>query len=448
MAGIFKSYDVRGTVPDELNTGDAYRIGKASVAAMRAKRIAVSRDARIHGPDIQWALMAGISAAGAEAIDIGMGPTPLSYFAAGFMPVDGAIQVTASHNPPQYNGFKFTARKALPMSYDTGINRIEELYGRDEPKATAKPGRITAKNIFPAYRRHLRKFARIERPLKAAIDTGNGVLGASLPALLKGLPIKVVPLLFKPDGRFPVHEPNPLKPENLEMLRKAVVAKKCDVGIAFDGDGDRLAMVDETGAPIPGDTLLCLMAAELLRREKKGAAVLYDLRSSKAVPRAIEAAGGRAVETRVGHSHIKAALRREKAVLAGELSGHYYFRDFYCSDSGEMALFTVLSLLSSQTKPISELVAPHRLYHHTGEINFEVENADAVLAAVKAKYSASAKKIYELDGVSVDFGDWWFNIRKSNTEPVVRLNLESLVSAAHRDEKKEEVVALICGRRG
>jgi phosphomannomutase len=279
-----------------------------------------------------------------------------------------------------------------------------------------------------------------------AIETGNGVLGASLPALLRGLPIKVIPLLFKPDGRFPVHEPNPLKLENLELLRRTVREKKCDVGIAFDGDGDRLAMVDEKGEPIPGDMLLCLMAGELLKRERKGTAVLYDLRSSKAVARAIEAAGGRPVETRVGHSHIKAALRREKAVFAGELSGHYYFRDFYCSDSGEMALFAVLSLLSSQDRPISELIAPHRIYHHTGEINFEVENADAILAAVKAKYSASAGRIYELDGVSVDMGDWWFNLRKSNTEPVVRLNLESLVSAAHRDEKKAEVLALIRGQ--
>ncbi len=445
MAGIFKSYDVRGTVPAQLTTGDAYKIGKATAAYLKAKTLAVARDARIQSPAMAHALMAGINAAGCDCIDLGMNPTPMTYYATGVLgkQIQGAIQVTASHNPSQYSGFKFTRGGALPMSYDSGIGEIETLFKSDLPDLARKPGKTTVKNMRAGYVKLCKQYANFKRPLKVAIDTGNGIMGDILPELLKGLPLKVTPLFFKPDGTFPNHEANPLKLENLVDLQKAVLAKKCEIGAAFDGDGDRVAFVDETGAAVPGDIAGALMAQVLLSiPENKGATVYYDVRATKALPEAIRAAGGIALESRVGHSHIKKNIREKKAIMAAELSGHYYFRDFFYSDSGESAFFLVLSLLSQQATPMSELVKPLMRYHHTGEINFEVHDAAKAIAAVEAKYGAQAK-ISRIDGVSLDFGSWWFNLRMSNTEPVVRLNLESLTSKDEMEAKKAEVSQLI-----
>ncbi|MBI3829327.1 MAG: phosphomannomutase/phosphoglucomutase [Planctomycetes bacterium] len=449
MAGIFKSYDVRGIVPAQLTTGDAYKIGKATAAYLMAKVLAVGRDARISSPDLQAALMAGITSAGCDVLDLGMGPTPISYYAAGLLGVkkcQGAVQVTASHNPAQYGGFKFTKAGALPMSHGQGLEEVEKLFLKDEPHVASKAGKVKKVNYWPGYYKHCRRFADLDpqRPLKIAIDTGNGAMGAHLPALLKGLPLKTVPLFWKPDGRFPNHEANPLKAENIVALQNAVVEKGCDLGVAFDGDGDRVAFVDEKGAAIPGDVAGALMAQVILKGTK-GGTVLYDVRATRALAEAVSEAGGRAVETRVGHSHIKAGLRREKAVMAAELSGHYYFRDFYCSDSGETAFFLILSLLSRSGKKPSELVTPLMRYHHSGEINFEVHDAAKVLAAAEAKYGLQAKSVSKVDGVSIDLGSWWFNLRMSNTEPVVRLNLESTASKEELDTKKAEVTALIQG---
>jgi phosphomannomutase len=444
MAGIFKSYDVRGKVPEQLTTGDAYRIGKATAAFLKARTLAVGRDARLQSPAMAAALMAGINAAGCDCIDLGRNPTPMTYYATGALgkQLQGAIQVTASHNPSEYNGFKFTRGGALPMSYDTGINAIEALYKEDKPDLAKKRGKITVRNLRAGYIKLCRQFADIKRPLKVAIDTGNGVTGDILPAVLKGLPLKIVPLFFKPDGRFPNHEANPLKAENIVDLQKAVVEKKCDIGVAFDGDGDRIAFVDETGEAVPGDVAGALMAQVLLQRNKGGKA-FYDVRATRALPEAIEKAGGIALESRVGHSHIKAGMRREGAIMAAELSGHYYFRDFYYSDSGETAFFLVLSLLSQGSAKMSELVKPLKCYFHSGEINFEVHDAAKVLAAAEAKYAATAKKISKVDGVNIDCGSWWFNLRMSNTEPVVRLNLESVASKEEMEAKKAEVIQLI-----
>src|SRR6185295_17970109 len=285
MGGIFKSYDVRGTGPEQLTTGDAYRIGKAAAAHLKAKTLAVGRDARIHSPEMSAALIAGINAAGADCIDLGMNPTPMTYYALGSMgkALQGAIQVTASHNPSQYNGFKFTRGGALPMSYETGISDVEALYTQDKPGLGKKRGKITVKNLRAGYIKHCLRFANLQRPLKIAIDTGNGVMGDILPAILKGLPLKVVPLFFKPDGRFPNHEANPLKAENLVDLQKAVVDKGCDAGVAFDGDGDRVAFVDENGVAVPGDIAGALMAQVLLKKNK-GAKVFYDVRATKSLP--------------------------------------------------------------------------------------------------------------------------------------------------------------------
>ncbi|MGD0089141.1 MAG: phosphomannomutase/phosphoglucomutase [Planctomycetota bacterium] len=444
MAGIFKSYDVRGRVPQQLTTGDAYRIGKATVACLRARTLAVGRDARLHSPAMSAAFMAGVNAAGCDCVDLGMNPTPMTYYATGALgkQLQGAVQVTASHNPAEYNGFKFTRGGALPMSYETGISDIEKLYQDDLPPLARKRGKVTVRNLRPGYIKLCRQFADIRRPLKVAIDTGNGVAGAILPEMLKGLPLKILPLFFKPDGRFPNHEANPLKAENLVALQKAVVQGKCSLGAAFDGDGDRIAFVDETGAAVPGDVAGALMAQQMLQRHK-GAKVFYDVRATRALPEAIQAAGGVALETRVGHSHIKAGLRRERAVMAAELSGHYYFRDFFYSDSGETAFFLILSLLSQGGAPLSELVKPLRRYYHSGEINFEVRDAAKVLAAAEEKYAGQARKISKVDGISIDCGSWWFNLRMSNTEPVVRLNLESVASREEMEARKAEVVQII-----
>ena len=445
MAGIFKSYDVRGVVPDQLTTGDAYKIGKAAAAYLKAKTLAVGRDARIQSPAMAHALMAGIVAAGCDCIDLGMNPTPMTYYATGVLGkrVQGAIQVTASHNPAQYNGFKFTRGGALPMSYESGISDIETLVKQDQPGLARRSGKITARNLRAGYIKHCRQFADFNRPLKVAIDTGNGVMGDILPAVLKGLPLKVVPLYFKPDGRFPNHEANPLKAENIIDLQKAVLEKKCDAGIAFDGDGDRVAFVDETGAAVPGDLAGALMAQMLLKRKgNSGAKVFYDVRATKALPEAVKAAGGVPLESRVGHSHIKKGLREQNAVMAAELSGHYYFRDFFYSDSGETAFFLVLSLLSQSSEKMSGLVRPLQRYFHTGEINFEVHDAAKALAAAEARYGSQAK-ISRIDGISLDLGSWWFNLRMSNTEPVVRLNLESLASHDEMEARKKEVSELI-----
>ncbi|MFH0937897.1 MAG: phosphomannomutase/phosphoglucomutase, partial [Planctomycetota bacterium] len=444
MAGIFKSYDIRGMVPRQLTTGDAYRIGKAAAHFLKATTLAVGRDARIQSPDMAAALMAGIISTGCNCIDLGMNPTPMTYYATGVLgkQVQGAIQVTASHNPADYNGFKFTKGGALPMSYDSGISAIEALYTADQPGLGKKRGKISVKNLRLGYLKFCRRFADIRRPLKVAIDTGNGVMGDILPSLLKGLPLKVVPLFFKPDGRFPNHEANPLKAENLVDLQKAVIEKKCDLGVAFDGDGDRVAFVDENGMALPGDLMGALMAQQLLKRHR-GSKVYYDVRATKALPEAIMAAGGVALESRVGHSHIKAGLRAQQAIMAAELSGHFYFRDFYCSDSGETALFLVLNLLSHNLQKISELIRPLQRYFHTGEINFEVHDTAKILATIEARYGAQAKSVSKVDGVSVDMGSWWFNLRMSNTEPVVRLNLESLASKNEMEARKAEVTQLI-----
>ena len=444
MAGIFKSYDVRGTVPEQLTTGDAYRIGKAAAFYLKAKTLAVGRDGRVQSPDMAAALIAGINSAGCDCIDLGMNPTPMTYYATGLLGkrLQGAIQVTASHNPANYSGFKFTKGGARPMSYDSGISDIEALYKADKPGLSKEQGQTTHKNLRAGYIKLCRQFADLKRPLKVAIDTGNGVMGDILPALTKGLPLKIVPLFFKVDGRFPNHEANPLKAENLVALQAAVREKKCDLGVAFDGDGDRVAFVDETGAAAAGDLIGALMAQLLLKRHP-GGKVFYDVRATKALPEAIEAAGGVALESRVGHSHIKAGLRAQNAIMAAELSGHYYFRDFFYSDSGESAFFLVLSMLSQSASKMSALVRSLQRYYPSGEINFEVHDAAKVLAAAEARYGPQAKKISKVDGVSLDLGSWWFNLRMSNTEPVVRLNLESLASQEEMEARKAEVTQLI-----
>lgn len=447
MAGIFKSYDVRGLAPGEINTGVAYRMGKATAAYLKARALAVGRDARLSSPDIAAALAAGMASTGCDVLDLGMGPTPVTYFASGHLgggKLQGAIQVTASHNPAEYNGFKFTKRDALPMSYDSGLADVEKLFGQDLPKLGQRRGRIRKLDLRAQYVRHCRRFARLDpkRPLKVAIDTGNGVSGAIMPELLKGLPLKVAPLFWKPDGRFPNHEPNPLKEENLRALQETVRREGCALGVAFDGDGDRVTFVDEQGRTIPGDLAGALMARELLEEQGPGV-VFHDVRATRALAEVVREHGGRPIETRVGHSHIKAGLRRENALMAAELSGHYYFRDFYYSDNGEAAMFLVLSVLSHSGRSASELVAPLRRFFHSGETNFTVKDPAGTLAAIESQFALRAQRVSKVDGLTLDFGSWWFNLRPSNTEPVVRLAVESLKSREEMEARKAELAAAI-----
>ncbi len=421
---LFKAYDVRGVVPSELNPEIAEKIGRAAVAVLKAKSMVVGRDVRNSGPEISAAFAGGVNAAGCEVIDIGSCTTPMNYFAVGSLGTDAAAMVTASHNPPEYNGFKFSRAGGLPVSGETGLKDMEKLvFEGPLPSDAAKPGKVTTKDIRGEYREHLLKFAKDLKPLKVAVDTANGAVGPHFTEYTAGLPLELVPLFFEPDGSFPNHEPNPLKAENMKWLQEAVRENGCDLGVAFDGDGDRSMMVDEKGEIVSCDLVTALLAPWMLREERSGSAVVYDLRSSWVVAEEIEAAGGAPVESRVGHSYIKAIMREKNAVFGGELSGHYYFRDNWCCDSGEIAFFVLWSLLSDAGRTLGELIAPLKRYHASGEINFEVEEKDAMIEKIGREFSDG--QIYYLDGISVKYADWHFNVRKSNTEPLLRLTLEA-----------------------
>jgi phosphomannomutase len=421
---LFKAYDVRGIVPGELNAEIAEKIGRAAVQVLKARSMVIGRDVRASGPQISAAFAKGVTACGCDVIDIGSCTTPMNYFAVGSLEADAAAMVTASHNPPEYNGFKFSRAEARPVSGDTGLKDMEKLvFDGPLPEDAAQPGKVTEKDIRADYRQHLMKFAAELKPAKVAVDTANGAVGPHFQEYTGGLPLETLPLFFEPDGTFPNHEPNPLKVENMKWLQEAVRKEACDFGVAFDGDGDRAMFVDEKGEIISSDLVTALLAPWMLRNERSGSAVVYDLRSSWAVPEEIEAAGGAPVESRVGHSFIKAVLRDKNAAFGGELSGHYYFRDNWCCDSGEIAFFVLWSLLSDAGRPLSELVAPLRRYHASGEINFEVEDKDAMIEKLAGDFADG--QIYYLDGISVKYADWHFNVRKSNTEPLLRLTLEA-----------------------
>lgn len=441
--GIFKAYDVRGVVPTELNEELAEKIGRAAVAVLKARTLAVGRDVRASGPAISAAFVRGALSAGADVIDTGSITTPMNYFAVGSLGTDGGVMVTASHNPPKYNGFKFSAAGARPVSYETGLAQMEELVASGNLPSAARPGTLSTRDLSADYRTHLRRFAKGLKPMKIAVDTANGAVGPHFNYNTEGLPIDLVPLYFEPDGSFPNHEPNPLKAENMRALQEAVRRGKCDFGVAFDGDGDRAMFTDELGQIVPPDLVTALLAPWMLRGEPVGSAVAYDLRSSWAVPEEIEAAGGSAIETRVGHSFIKAVLRDKNAVYGGELSGHYYFRDNFCCDSGEIAFFVLWSLLSDSGRTLGDLVKPLKRYHSSGEINFEVADKDAVIDRIAREFADG--HVYYLDGISIKYADWHFNVRKSNTEPLLRLTLEAR-TAGGLSANLERVRKIIGGR--
>jgi phosphomannomutase len=430
MAGIFKAYDIRGTVPDPLNPALARRIGRALGEWLSEGEVLVSHDMRTHSPELSDALIEGLLDAGRDVCFIGLAATPMNYWANVHYGVGASVSVTASHNAGQYNGFKISRSGARPVGYDTGIGEIEALverWGRDgEPAPRARGTLRRVEGALDAYMDAMdAHLGPLTRPLKIAVDCANGMGGHFIGKLFERHPeLTAVPLFWELDGTFPNHEADPLKDENLAPTCAAVTAEGCDLGASLDGDADRCMFVDEQGARIPSDLLTALLAEDILHKHP-GSAILYDLRSSKVVPETIEALGGVAVRGRVGHAFMKALMRQREARFGGELSGHYYFAEAANTDSGLLALITVINRLQADTRPLSAQVAPLRRYHTTGEVNFRVADTPSVLAALEARYTAQGGRADHLDGLTVSFGDWWFNVRPSNTEPLLRLNLEA-----------------------
>lgn len=447
--GIFKAYDIRGVVPSEMDADTARKIGHAFARRIEARRLLVGQDMRTHSPEIAGAVIDGMLDAGADVVSIGLASTPMTYFAIGSQDVDGGLCVTASHNGGEYNGMKLCGRGATPISKVNGIGDIERMCQEPYPGAVAARGKLEELDLLPAYAEHVASFVDMDSDVHLCIDAANGMAGHTLPHILPKLPrLKTDTLFMEPDGTFPNHEANPIKEENLDDVRKLVMAKGASLGVGFDGDGDRCCFVDETGRTVPADLMTALLASEFLSREP-GSPVVYDLRSSWVVKEEIQRRGGKALRDRVGHSFIKATMREHGAAFAGELSGHFYFRDNFVCDSGVLAMVSALNLVAraeNQGRGLSELVEDLRRYHATGEINFEVEDKEAAIAALRERYSDGRQD--DLDGITVEYGDlesddwWWFNVRMSNTEPLLRLNLEARRQET-RDAKRDELIGLL-----
>jgi phosphomannomutase len=440
---VFKAYDVRGLYPTELDEEGAYAIGRAYVEEFEPRRIAVGRDMRLSSPSIARALTDGAADGGSEVLDLGMVGTEMVYFAVGELGLDGGVCVTASHNPKHYTGMKIVRRGALPVGGESGLLEIRDraLLGFGE---RTKRGEVRQENIWPAFRDRVLSFVDVDaiKPLKVVIDAANGMAGAMLPPVLERLPqIDAVRCFFEPDGTFPNHEPNPLLPENREFIVRKTLEARADLGVAFDGDADRCFFVDDTGEFVPGDFVTALLAESILEKEP-GAKVIYDLRASWAVPETVERAGGVPLVNRVGHAFIKHRMRKEGAAFGGEVSGHYYFRDFSQADSGVVPFLLMLELISKKGRKLSEILAPYReRYFITGELNTPVADVALKLQELKERYRAEGE-VSHLDGVSVDADEWHFNVRPSNTEPLLRLNLEAR-SWELMERKRDEVLALI-----
>lgn len=440
---IFKAYDIRGIYPSELNEDDAYHIGRAVVEHLRPKVLGVGRDIRASSPSLFESFARGVMDGGADVIDLGVITTPMVYFAAGRLEIDAAVSLTASHNPPEYNGLKIALRGAVPVGESTGLREIRDLALRKEWAPVSERGTMTSEDIKHAYYGYFASFADFkDKHFTIAIDTANSMGVFELPIYEQFADnLSVVNLYNDLTHPFECHEANPLKTETLDELRAKVTEVNADLGIAYDGDADRVGFVDETGTVIPMDLTTGLIAKTILRHYP-GRTVLYDLRSSKAVKEIIEENGGVAKECRVGHAYIKRQMTEEGAVFAGELSGHYYFQENSNAEASTLATLMLLNLMAETGQPISELVAELRRYSHSGEINSEVKDKDVVLATLKAKYADG--KQHELDGLKVEYPDWWFNVRPSNTEPLLRLNLEANTPELMA-EKQAELLALIRG---
>lgn len=459
---IFKAYDVRAVYPQPLSEEAAWRVGYGTAVYLKntyagktvpgvthPNTLVVGRDMRPHSPLLARALIAGIRAGGMSVIDIGMIDTSMIYFGINHLGAVGGIMTTASHNPIEYNGFKISGPKAKPIGSASGLDDIKKIAvaTTDTKLPPAAGTSLNEQDIWSAYRKHVLSFLDLKRPLKVVIDASNGMAGKMVPAVFGGIPnLTIVPVLFEVTGSF-VHDPNPLVEKNLDHLRAALKkVPDADLGACFDGDADRCIFTDESGTTIGCDITTALLAKDFLSLPaNKGAAIVYDLRSSHVVKDEIAAAGGVPVRDRVGHAFIKKTLAEKNAVFGGELSGHFYFRDNFFADSGAIAFARLLSVLSAQPKKLSALIAPLNRYHATGEINFQVEDKDGTIKLLETKYAALGGKVDFMDGITVELphdGGWWFNVRKSNTEPLLRLNLEAKTPAL-RTAKFEELQQIL-----
>jgi phosphomannomutase len=443
---IFKAYDVRGVYPSEVNEDAARAIGGAFVAYLKAKRIAVGRDMRLSSPALAQAFIDGATAQGADVVDYGMIATDMLYFAVARDGHEGGVQITASHNPKQYNGMKMVRKEAFPLSGDEGLAEIRQMIADDAlPPAAGRRGQVTTKDVLDAYVEHVMSFIDPSgvKPFKVVLDAGSGMGGLVAPKLFERLPCRTTRLCFEVDGRFPNHEANPLIEENRRDIVERVVAEKADVGIAWDGDADRCFFIDGTGAFVSGDFVTALLAEAFLIKHP-GATVIYDLRASHAVRDTVARYGGTSLMNRVGHAFFKRRMRETNAIFGGEVTGHYYFRDNFYADNGFIPALLMLELMSSKGQALDALLQPlSDRYFISGEINTKLKSMTEVspkLVAIAARYADGHQ--YELDGLSVEYPGWHFNVRPSNTEPLLRLNLEA-ATADLMTTKRDEVLALI-----
>ena len=438
MSGIFKAYDIRGVYPADINADIAEAIGRAYIEFTGAKKVVVGRDMRPHSQPLFEGLSRGMLAQGADVIDLGLCSTPMSYFANGTLKADGSVMITASHNPGEWNGFKLCRANAVPISGATGIMDIQKIAEAKSWKKCDRPGKLSSYDIAPEYGKFLRSFAKMDRKLKVVVDYANA-MGLYEIAGITDL-FDIVPLYDTLDGTFPNHEANPLHLATLDAIRAKVKEVGADFGAAFDGDADRCGFIDDRGEIIPMDLFTALIAQDILSNGP--ATILYDLRSSRAVPECIRENGGKAIQSRVGHAFIKAQMRENDAVFAGELSGHYYFKQNFTAESQGLAMIMLSNLICKKNKPLHELVQPLRKYFSSGEINSTVADVRPILDAIRKKYADG--NMYELDGISSEYPNWWFNVRSSNTEPLLRLIVEADTRQL-MEEKRDELLKLIRG---
>lgn len=443
---IFKAYDIRGLYPSEISEEAARLIGRGFVSYLGAKRIAVSRDMRLSSPSLAAAFVEGATEQGADVVDYGMMATDMMYFAVATDGHDGGVQITASHNPGQYNGIKMVRREALPLSGDAGLGDIRDMIAAGKlPPAAAKRGTVTTADVMDGYVKRVMSFidASIIKPFNVVLDAGNGMAGLVAPKLFDGLPCRTTKLFFDVDGSFPNHDANPLIEENRRDIVERVIKDKADIGIAWDGDADRCFFIDGSGEFIAGDFVTALLGEAALLKNP-GAKIVYDLRASYAVKDTAAKYGGTALMNRVGHAFFKQRMREEGAIFGGEVTGHYYFRDYFYADNGFIPALLILELMSRKGQTLRELLAPLReKYFISGEINTKLSDMSLIpakLDGLAAKYADG--RAYRLDGVSVEFPDWHFNVRASNTEPMLRLNLEA-VTEEMMERKRDEVLAFI-----
>ena len=445
LSEIFKAYDVRGIYGQNLTEDVAYKIGRAFVYFLKCNDVIVGTDMRISSPKLSKAFMKGVLEQGASAIFIGQVCTDAVYFASGFLNKP-SVMFTASHNPPQYNGIKFCKSDAIPINEDTGLKAMKSIIEQEQYKKNKikKTGQSFKRNILKDYVKHVKKFIDIKKlqKLKIAVDAGNGMAGKIIPLVYKNLPVRIVPLYFELDGTFPNHPADPIKKENLVELQKIVMEKHCDFGIAFDGDADRIFFIDDNGDVINSSLISSLIIKYILKKTPKRK-IIYNIVCSHIVPETIKKYGGIPIIERVGHSFIKEAMRKTKAIFACEHSAHYYYRDNYRADSGIITSLIVSEIVSKENRPLSELLEEFRKYHTIEETNIEVKDKNAKLNEIESIYKKqNPKNISKIDGITVEFNDWWFNARPSNTEPLLRLNLEA-DSEELMKEKKEELMGVM-----